>query len=74
MQTPQMQENTAIIMNWIRQRETISYDLACCECGALGIRDKFLATYGDPSTWIVDGVAIPLDCGELLTFIEENLN
>jgi hypothetical protein len=53
--------------------ETISYTLALAICDNVGLMFSFLAEYGERESWIADGNEIPVDAGELLTFINSNL-
>jgi hypothetical protein len=53
--------------------ETISYNLAQAICDNVGLLVHFLDEYGFRDSWFHDNQEIPVDSGELLTFIKENL-
>lgn len=53
--------------------ETIHYSLARAICDNVGLLVPFLDEYGFRDSWIVDEQEIPVDSGEFLNFIRDNL-
>lgn len=53
--------------------ETISYTLARAICDNIGILVSFLDEYGFRDSWELDGQELPVDSGEFLNFIRDNL-
>jgi hypothetical protein len=53
--------------------ETIHFRLAYLISLNIGISDKFESQYGNQSDWIDQGEEIPVDSGEFLNWLSENV-
>jgi hypothetical protein len=53
--------------------ETIHFNLAYLIALNCNLGEVFEKEYGIAESWVIDGENIPVDAGEFLTFIQENL-
>jgi hypothetical protein len=53
--------------------ETIHYNLAYLIALNCGLPDAFMKEYGTSDNWLIGGEWTPVDSGEFLDFISENL-